>query len=290
MSGGATDDGVFWRDPEEFLDAVESAAAGSVASQELLRTDRGDVSIDTLVDMGRRALAIECSHFLRGANLASERWLPYRRWGNGLASRDTVVTFNYDLIPDLLGKVHDRLPDSNLKIVVPSNLDLHDAISGIRQRSVAPVLKLHGSVNWLATNGTIAAVDESDDLPITCPRGRDLVLGVPGPGKVGLRDEFKPIATLWAAAMKAIRVASRVVFVGYRFPPTDAQARTEILDAMNTARIDSCLKSVEIVLGPDTNHQDVARVRGLLGFKLPPSMVKVLPLFAEDFLALDRSE
>jgi hypothetical protein len=278
--GGGGDAGMFWRDPEEFLDVVESATSGVLSAMDLLATDP-NADVASLAAMGRRALAIECSHFLRGANVAgTERWLPYRTWARRLTAADTVLTFNYDRVPDLLGLQNN----ANLQIIVP-NASAENALSEARSLGAAPVLKLHGSVDWVAANGKIA-VDTAEDLPLTS-RGGDLVLAVPGPDKIGLRDKHKPFRYLWREGKNAINTATRIVVIGYRFPPTDASARVEILSAIKEACQAGTLTKVQVVLGPGLSDPDVVRMGQLLRFVCrQPTVVQMLPLFAEDFLAM----
>jgi hypothetical protein len=164
-------------------------------------------------------------------------------------------------------------------------------LSKARRFGCAPVLKLHGSVDWCVSDQKVA-VDSKEDLPVRC-HGDSLVLGVPGPNKAGIRNEIRALDGLWESAIEAIRNAARIVFVGYRFPQTDAYARVEFLHAILFAAKAANLKSVEIVLGPDLGDKDVARMKQLLGYALreyEKIVPKVLPLYAEDFLSLDRLE
>lgn len=282
IGGQGDENGTFWRDPEEFLDVIESASSGAIPHIELLRTASIVSEPHTFADWARRALAMECSHFLKAANLEAERWRPYVTWAAQLRGNDTVITFNYDRIPDLLSNNPTRYAKPNLEVIVPKGSAADEIQMNLRTASamtVAPVLKLHGSVDWVASaKGGIETADPSEDLAT----GRCPILAIPGPKKAGLRKEFLGMRVLWASALEAIRKAARVVFVGYRFPPTDAEARMAILGALKEA--ESTLKAVNIVLGPDLNHRDVARMRGLLGYVMSPGKVTALPLFAEDFL------
>lgn len=282
VGGEGSENGTLWRDPEEFLDVIESASGGAISYREFLAAAGIAPETDTFADWGRRALAMECSHFLKGANLETERWRPYVLWASELASNDTVVTFNYDQIPDLLSKNPARSPQPNLEVVIPkgsTNDVIEENVQLVRRRGQAPVFKLHGSVDWVASaDGGIELAAASEDLAT----GRCPILGIPGPRKAAIRKEYKGMRVLWAYALEAIRKATRVVFVGYRFPPTDAEARLSILEALREAG--SALKVVEVVLGPDLNHRDVARMRGLLSFVMSSEKVRVRPLFAEDFL------
>lgn len=255
--------------------------------QQLLTTIFADISLDLVADIARRLLAVECSQFLRGANPRTERWLPYRVWAHYLRPGDTIVSFNYDRALELLCAWRKQNSDTsyqvNFEVITPDG-DLEQKIHRARQFG-APALKLHGSVDWIATDETIS-VDPADDLPATCKKGNQLVLAVPGPNKAGLLGQFKAIAHLWHQAQVAVSKAQRIVFLGYRFPPTDARARIELLDAILASVEENLLKQVQVVLGPDDQHQDVLRMRKLLGYVCPEDRVDVVPLYVEDFLSL----
>src|SRR5205823_2681786 len=88
----------------------------------------------------------------------------------------------------------------------------------------------------------------------------ELSIAAPGPSKQSLSaGAFQPY---WEQAMEALRTASAIVFVGYRFPPTDAEARERLLGAIreNTQEY----LAVHTVLGPSTNSDDSRRLSGLV--------------------------
>ena len=276
---------VLWRDPEEFIDVLESARRPGRALG--LLTAATELSVPEMVDAARRILAIECSHFLRGADPTTERWQPYLMWGSRLGASDTVVTFNYDRVLEVLQeKCRD---DCNYySVIVPAD-DVASNVRSARDRKCAPILKLHGSVDWLATKERIE-IDAGYDLPSRAPSGTDIVLAVPGPDKGELGTRFPQIGILWSEALKAVSSARLIVFLGYRFPVTDASARLRFLKAIGAAIVAGTLETIEIVLGPDGNHPDVARMKGLLSFVCAGTRVtpKVLPLFVEDFLPFSQ--
>jgi hypothetical protein len=281
---GAGISGSLWRDPEEFVDVLESAAKSDGGSRELLRNIVPSLSIESMVELARRALAIECSFFLRGADPSTERWSPYLSWARDFTGTETIISFNYDRVLELL-KDKFRGDINHYAIIVPTNNASSD-VSRARQARVAPVLKLHGSVDWVVRNDTIV-VDPNPDLAITCVSGTEIVLAVPGPDKAGLRAQSTAVRTLWDAAGLAVERATRIVFLGYRFPVTDAFARIYFLNAIKKAIGAGSLQQVEIVLGPNDRDPDVERMKSLLGFACKGSQVdvKVLPLFVEDYLS-----
>jgi len=276
-----------WHDPEEFLDFVESARTQSGAKELIQRVT--SLPVELLVDRGRRALAIECSQFLRGANPLTERWLPYLMWVNRLSASDTVVTFNYDRVFEVLKENRSSILDNgyrtDFRVIIPGP-GWEDHLSETQALGCAPVLKLHGSVDWVAREGAIV-VDDTPNLAATSASGTDLVLAIPGPGKASLRREHRNIGHLWRVAKDALSKAQRVVFLGYRFPPSDAQARVEILGCMKDAARVGRLTKVEIVLGPNRGAGDVVRMQGLVTYATSDSPSPLVhPLFVEDFLSM----
>ena len=279
--------GVLWRDPEEFIDILESARAPGRSKDLLCTISKSDP--EALVDAARRLLALECSQFLRGASTDTERWLPYLKWASQFNKTHTVISFNYDRVLEFAQQQKFRDETNFYKIVVPGQ-DAHDGTSLARNMGCAPVLKLHGSVDWVARNGKIET-DASDGLPASVSSGNDLILAVPGPDKGEFGSRFKDIGTLWRNAEDAVKNAGRIVFLGYRFPVTDARARVRFLDAIKFAIKGNMLKTVEIILGPDEKHPDVVRMKQLLSFVCKGSAVApgVLPLYVEDYLPFSSS-
>ena len=248
----------YWDHAEQFLDLVETAdtETGSTSShgRSLLQSMLTDVvrypetqtieegaarekrsvvrpgpaynfrTVGDLAAACRRALAVDCSIFLRSAQLETERWSPYTQWARSLGPNHTVVTFNYDHVPELLASIED----SKLKVITP-NAEVNRGIHHAREAKMAPVLKVHGSVTWVRDGEKIQPL-KLDDPSMGDPL-RDVVIGVPGPKKSSLiRD--KVLGALWESMLDALRTARIVMFVGYRFPPTDADADKILADAL----------------------------------------------------------
>jgi hypothetical protein len=113
----------------------------------------------------------------------------------------------------------------------------------------------------------------------------------------------RTLAYYWRQALIHIENASAIVFIGYRFPPSDAQARELLLAAIASNRTQHI--SVHIVLGdPGPSTQ---RLEALLRFVCakgrhenekpiftnPPVRtysLKVHPLFSQDFLSVFARE
>lgn len=288
--------GGLWGDAEEFTDYVDSAAAaaGPSAASVLLGSLAGrifprsyDTSPASLRDLARRTIAAACCGFVRDANRSSETWQPYHDWSDALTAGDTVVTFNYDTVLENL--------DKGLRAPVPPG-------PGPTDRGPF-ALKLHGSVRWRHVGGPGSQEFEAtghDDFAVQCGDASELSLATPGASKRLLAGD---LGVLWARAENAIHDADAVVFIGYRFPPTDALARSRILRALS-GNTKSRL-GVHVVLGPNTHEPDVVRLEAMLKFALrragreeagtvPPRagpvrhefLVHVHPLWAQDFLTV----
>jgi len=210
----------------------------------------------------------------------SEKWDPYCRWTRSLGADDTVITFNYDRVLEFTE------PPKATVIIDDESFKRAARLQHCR------IFKLHGSVDWKKTPDGI--VPTKDPLfALKCDAG-EIAIATPGPTKADHSDT-KPLDGLWSIAMESISAADRVVFVGYRFPPTDAIARQRILDAIRGA---SRQLECRVVLGQSTN--DEQRINGLLQFALqaregwPGRVVQgavyVEPMFAEDFFGVVRRD
>jgi hypothetical protein len=287
-----------WTDAEEYISFLEECAAapdGRAAQQleALARRHQGTMTIKGktwhdkargLAAMAKRALAADCSRFIRNGDPASERWAPYRDWMNriavdqktpGGAGQHTIITFNYDTALEVLrGETHAVVLDPHVEV----------------PQSQIPILKIHGSVNWKIASGRCWIGRPEEGL---CCEDNEIALAVPGPAKQRFASDR------WRLALAALKTAEAVVFLGYRFPETDADARAKILGAL-AGSTESHI-SVHVSLGPDINARDPMRVRMLLtsvfgrrreddrrdsGRHENSYSLTVHPLFAEDFLCL----
>jgi hypothetical protein len=270
-----------------------------------------------------KIMAAECCAFLANPDLKSERWHPYVRWVETMSPDDTVITFNYDRVPELLGM------DVPTPITLFKPRTFTRAPGGlVPKERPTKVLKLHGSVSWCMTSRGLECHD--DQQALYCERSNQLGMATPGPSKREMIDETvtietdddgriglqKPLKPLWNAAAEAIRDATSIVFVGYRIPPSDAYTRKWLVEALReNKRMKAATPSrealvgnsvpgpmtwvpavnpliVHTVLGSDVNHEHSQRVRGILDATDPQQRVeaKQWPMFAEDFLELITRE
>ncbi len=278
-----------WEDAEQYLDHLDTAAekgAGSPACDRLLRIlldhglEHGPGMLTLMAAAARRLLAAECCSFLEGVDPDSERWSPYQRWLHEVFvwREDTVVTFNYDLVLETLAASQRRRESFQYRAGEPG---------------CSLLLKLHGSVNWGLRGSQAVETNAGVRYALTCDDDQLAIAG-PGPGKQRLSSGL--FEWCWTEALAALEKAAAIVFVGYRFPPTDAEAREKLFGAIHKNK-DQQQLAIHTVLGPNTSSDDSRRLRGLLehamagvrnprgGGGLGYSLVQQ-PLWAEDFLSV----
>jgi hypothetical protein len=256
----------YWPDAEAFLDQLDAAhhvkegspsfrRMVSVLAQlvpELNEDNRVPPTIEELRDAARRLVAAACCVFVHEPDTQEERWSPYLRWAAALGTSDTVITFNYDRVLETLG--------GKVCVVDPST---HEITS-----EDAAVFKLHGSVDWMrleAPNQPPFSIPKGNladpEYALTCA-GFQIGIATPGNTKRLAVGKLKP---LWRAACDRLRRASVIVFVGYRFPPSDAEARKTLIETLveNTSRH----VELHVVLGP-SRSDDVVRLEQLLAYAM----------------------
>lgn len=275
-----------WQHAEEFLEFVDLAASGeSQGAQRRLLTlmsladSPGPRFFVEIAAAAKRLVAAECCAFVKDFEPKYEKCAPYIGWARELQQEDTVITFNYDRVPELAGEAAGRAFDYMLD-------------PGLRTLNGVRLLKLHGSVNWKCDSNTrILAEVPNKNSALDCEHD-EIGIGCPGPAKQAF-TKLTQVAHLWDLACEAIVEAEVLVFVGYRFPPSDAASRERLLGAVNRRK--AVALPIHTVLGPDLDAS-TRRLQGLLRHSLrnPGGGERepiIHPLFAEDFLSVvKRSE
>jgi hypothetical protein len=298
-----------WKHSEEFLERLDIAAASGRSDRdytfmarvfELANSIRsgGKSVVDDLNECNLYALklmAAECDKFLVDSSTQQEKWLPYNRFAKLLNGKHTIISFNYDKVLDILyppppgyGKPVEKSQYSNMatlrprewNIIVPSNRSW----DRIPLFDTPRVLKLHGSVNWYKDeNNEIRLLLDKHFLNVDKP-----ALATPGITKHRFIENNNNIRSLWNLAENEIRTADIMVFIGYRFPPSDAYSRDRILSSIGCnvrERTKYNTLVVHTVLGDDTNHPDSRRLKGLLvASGCQDTCIVQHPMWAEDFL------
>ena len=300
-----------WAHAEEFLEYLDRATVSDAARRRVHMAwedicrhgaqTAEPLDLDVLVHTARRLVAAECMLFLDEVDTRTERWHPYRRWAQMLGGDDTVVTFNYDRVLESLADLAEARYFGARGWVVGSDFDS----TFVRLAQLSLVLKLHGSVDWRRVRDDRGVRFERApaDFALGCPAG-EIAIATPGLTKQSTTAELAPV---WRRAESALEAADAVVFIGYRFPPSDAESRERLLAALASSKQPHV--ELHVVLGP-TRDGDLARMEGLLsatarasgrnhlgaterhhGTRRDPSYGLTLhPLWAEDFLALWNRE
>jgi hypothetical protein len=260
------------------------------------------VPMDVVRSAARRLIAAECCAFLESVDTRSEQWRPFRSWASALTANDTIISFNYDRVVETLrdALVTER-GTSPIQVVAPDEGDEPATWNGC-----APLFKLHGSVDWrkvTAPKGTTLperiVKDTDPRFALKCA-DEELAIATPGPSK--MRESRGALRKLWQAAKDALRVADAIVFVGFRFPETDAFAREELLGSIAENVPTAALNTIRVhtVLGLD-RPSDSSRLVSLLDFAARKRrdacqnlggdrgfVITRHPLYAQDFFSVAK--
>ncbi|HTF45181.1 MAG TPA: SIR2 family protein, partial [Terriglobales bacterium] len=222
----------YWEHAEEFLSFVDSAAdpqsrrhkvTEDLCSQH--KTQQFNGSPQELRRRAAIAIAAECIAFLSTIDLDTESWQPYLQWGEAVSDPDAIITFNYDRVLEEMAEHPQRICNfSQNTVQIPNRLNV--------AAGSVPIYKLHGSVDWFLLrdpNGNQFTWLEPD-LPKQLGLGFEPLIATPGNTKKNYCDEY--LSDLWKASRDHLREADVVVFMGYRFPPSDSQAVTSVLGAL----------------------------------------------------------
>ncbi len=211
---------LLWSNAEEFIEYLDVAAEDMVdraehpqaarlrGIQDSNRLERR-IEAEALRDAARRLIAAECSAFLEGANFRSEKWKPFRRLAPLLRPNDTVVTFSYDRVIELLRNAQFWVRCAGYLIRHPPRrfAVVDRSTSAEHSRSCCRVLKLHGSVDWqkVLVNGGPSGEVKFLDVPasFTTP-ARFCAIATPGPSKMSGAFDYQ---CLWDLASEALRSA-----------------------------------------------------------------------------------
>lgn len=277
-----------WADAEQYLDYLDTAAtapdspAAARLNNVIKRVNKDtDIDIQLLAYTTRRIIAAECSQFLESTSLKLETWQPYIHWASLLDINHTIITFNYDRVLETLSD--DSSDSLAVRIGLCSYVGLPSYSKGERMdQDVASVIKLHGSVDWRIDSSQVHNIERGKPLEALLCDPNQLMIATPGPTKrMMVQDSFK---ILWREAEKALKSADNIFFIGYRFPPTDAEARSRLLGALR--KNESPDLRLYTVLGPD-NDADSRRLKELLRYVTEgEAEVERLPLWAQDFMSI----
>jgi SIR2-like domain len=265
-----------WEDAEDFLSYVDSPPGHGARLQQIVKRLRPslNVSNEELASEARKLVAAQCSAFIRDAPVETERWSPHIAFAEFLrrATHEPhhLVTFNYDTAVEraFLARTVREAQATGVSTSTRLHVQGPDVyLNALEKKGAASttLYKLHGSTNWyLRKQGSKEEwVEDSgadhDHACLNCDG--ELLIAAPGQTKgsvIGKLDR------LWTDVRLLLREAEVIIFIGYRFPKSDAIARERILGAIreNTKPY----LRIHTVLGPDMNHVDVIRLDSLLRY------------------------
>lgn len=133
-----------------------------------------------------------------------------------LRTRDTIVSFNYDVV---------------FETSLPSNAKwYYEGIHKSHKAQSLRILKPHGSINWEEVEGNILARTRRSGYPsrptVIAPTHLKFI-GVGEPDVdgnrpvVGYLNQSKQVPVVWTAMEREMREAKAWVFIGYSFPSSD---------------------------------------------------------------------
>jgi hypothetical protein len=220
-----------WEHAEQFLEFVDLATSPESAKHNILRTMLTSLGLtqtpERMRDLATLSIAAEVSTYTRGVDLRAEAWAPYVRWARGRKGNDSVITFNYDTVLECLGEAKDPSVPHLAKGTVFHPFDNADNEFG---RKECVIYKLHGSADWAWNDTSKGSMERENIDHFTLNDGYRPLIAMPGATKKRLCDSH--LEPIWDAAMGALRKAGVVVFLGYRFPPSDSFARTSLVAAL----------------------------------------------------------
>jgi hypothetical protein len=285
-----------WENPEEFLEKLDATLSSELLWKQVARVlARFAMETPTVVPKDpteaqlrdfikkltlttKRIVAAQVCGFLQESspgNLdAHERWLPYLNWVHALTPGDTIITFNYDRVPDILA---EYVSDMACGIHIATSRTSLDTA----RNKQAICFKLHGSVSWSLdpdADSEWNLKDHGGNHALDCDPD-SLAIATPGNGKLSARRNFRGA---WDAAEAALSNANQIIVVGYSFPPSDSQARQRLLNAIRNRENSQNLLRLGVVLGPES--QDRERVTSLLRM-VTDAPIDATPLRAEEFLS-----
>ena len=131
---------------------------------------------------------------------------------------NTVISFNYDTI----------LEDALLRIGVPIDYGFQkDSVEydegwekAQTKNQQLRVLKIHGSINWFQRERELQNLTVYRSYNDGYTKGK--VVLIPPTWR---KDFSGPLSDVWRGAIHALREATRIIFLGFSFPDTDAHIK-----------------------------------------------------------------
>jgi hypothetical protein len=157
------------------------------------------------------ALLSELPHVLSRFGPSTTTRRTYRKFlKNFVRARDTIVSFNYDVV---------------FERSLPARCRWHYEGIRVKPNSVG-ILKPHGSINWEAPRDPserIRVTHSPDTALVVAPTHLKFVHSGGGQSKDarGYLDQSTAISSVWTLMEREMREARALVFIGYSFPAAD---------------------------------------------------------------------
>jgi hypothetical protein len=186
-----------------------------------------------------------------------------RAWTDRIQPGDHIITFNWDVLNEIMLRNAGKWHWQNGYGFVVQNM------TESQELSPTPILKLHGSINWVFRGDHIWLDDQSDNFFHLTPEEQELPLGdtayyggaVIAPSYLKRPKTLTPNLNLvWQQAENALRQATQVISIGYSLPDADFYVRDILRCAL---RHNDKSSSIQVVL--PHNKEVVDRWRSLCG-------------------------
>jgi hypothetical protein len=207
---------------------------------------------------------------------AKKTCIKHKQMFKHLESRDTILSFNYDLVIErALWPIAEEQRQAFGTWVY--------GLSGSPDDFSLPlILKLHGSSNWRLRkrrDNFVVLTEDWDDF-----RRAPGYLGHKGKGTVfpiflpfwDKRIESRPWRPLWRTALARLQQVGTVIVWGYSLPPTDVKAQQLFFLALGARRFRLCVIDPSVItrerwreMFPDAQYWEYNNVDDFL--KYPPS-------------------
>jgi hypothetical protein len=266
---------IYWDHAEEFLDFLTSASMEGGRDRYNILLDlifqnvprKGPLAPDSTDDMlgdwrknAVKCIAAECL-FTTHTSPRSEAWGPYKRWAKALGANDTIITFNYDMVLEKLGR-HERDARFGPQSVIDpmhaeERSDKSEPDDAEREETkVVPVLKVHGSVGWFAYDHAFGRAHVDTEAATQLNGGAIPFIAAPGPDKM-LQQEGT-LRSLWERAKAALRELTWSSFSAIGFLPRIPRPGPHCSERSSRSRPrNTCVFTRSLALTPNTSTPSV---------------------------------
>lgn len=190
-------------------------------------------NLDRLLTL-RRLIVITIAEALKGPICGK-----HLKLAKSMKSGDIVLSFNYDILMENALRSVQKFTDNGYLITFYNVLSGGDWIAADSEKSTIPVVKLHGSLNWLkcsyCDSDLLARYQKVDEAAVTaldtmgCPKcnvGTANLARVIIPPLLTKGYDDPTIHYLWLEAERLLHDVEEVVIIGYSLPPTDIATET----------------------------------------------------------------